>query len=78
MRWHRKEAQHKVHLIVRYAELSPKRSWRGPRSKDSGREVPEWLKCCFTSIETVGVLGTGAQDVHLDFHTASELCGGNS
>ena len=26
------------------------------------------LKCCFTSTETVGVLGTGAQDVHLDFH----------
>ena len=33
------------------------------------------LKCCFTSTETVGLLGTGAQDVHLDFHTAPELCG---
>ena len=33
----------------------------------------DWLKCCFTSTETVGLLGTGAQDVHLDFHTASEL-----
>ena len=31
------------------------------------------LKCCFTSTETVGSLGTGAQDVHLDFHTAPEL-----
>ena len=31
------------------------------------------LKCCFTSTETVGLLRTGAQDVHLDFHTASEL-----
>ena len=30
-------------------------------------------ECCFTSTETVGVLGTGAQDVHLDFHTAPEL-----
>ena len=31
---------------------------------------PEWLlKCCFTSTETVGLLGTGAQDVPLDFHT---------
>ena len=28
------------------------------------------LKCCFTSTETVGLLGTGAQDVHPDFHTA--------
>ena len=32
------------------------------------------LKCCFTFTETVGLLGTGAQDVHLDFHTAPELC----
>ena len=24
-----------------------------------------WLKCCFTSRETVGLLGAGAQDVHL-------------
>ena len=27
------------------------------------------MKCCFTSTETVGLLGTGAQDVRLDFHT---------
>ena len=32
------------------------------------------VECCFTSIETVGLLGTGAQDVHLNFHTAPELC----
>ena len=32
------------------------------------------LKCCFTSTETVGLLRTGAQDGHLDFHTAPELC----
>ena len=31
--------------------------------------------CCFTSTETVGLLWTGAQDVHLDFHTAPELRG---
>ena len=35
--------------------------------------LPKFLKCCFTSTETVGLLGTGAQDVHLDFHTAPEL-----
>ena len=35
-----------------------------------------WLvECCFTSTETVGLLSTGAQDVHLDFHTAPEQCG---
>ena len=35
-----------------------------------------WLmvECCFTSTETVGLLGAGAQDGHLDFHTAPELC----
>ena len=32
------------------------------------------LKCCFTSTEIVGLLGAGAQDGHLDFHTAPELC----
>ena len=32
------------------------------------------LKCCFTSTGTVGLLGTEAQDVHLDFHTVLELC----
>ena len=26
-----------------------------------------FFECCFTSTETVGLLGTGAQDVHLDF-----------
>ena len=34
-----------------------------------------WLvECCFTSTETVGLLGTGSQDGHLDFHTAPEVC----
>ena len=33
-----------------------------------------WLvDCCFTSTETVGLLGTETQDGHLDFHTAPEL-----
>ena len=31
------------------------------------------MKCCCTSTETVGLLGTGTQDVHLDIHTAPEL-----
>ena len=33
------------------------------------------VQCCFTSTGTVGLLGTGAQDGHLDFHTAPELWG---
>ena len=32
------------------------------------------LKCCFTSSETLDLLGTGAQDGHLCFHTAPVLC----
>ena len=33
-----------------------------------------WLvECCFTSTETVGPLGMGAQNGHLDFHTAPEF-----
>ena len=32
------------------------------------------MKCLFASTETVGLLGTGAQDGHLDFHTASSEC----
>ena len=32
------------------------------------------VECCFTSTETVGLLGTGALDGRLDFHTAPELC----
>ena len=31
------------------------------------------LKCYFMSTETIGLLGMGAQDVHLDFHIAPEL-----
>ena len=31
------------------------------------------VECCFTSAETVGLLGTGAQHGHLDFHTVPEL-----
>ena len=32
------------------------------------------VQCCFASTETIGLLGTGAQDGHLVFHTAPELC----
>ena len=38
-----------------------------------GIGVNSWLKCCFMSTEAIGLLVTGAQDIHLDFHTAPEL-----
>ena len=37
-----------------------------------GRGTQVVVECCFTSTETVGLLGTGAQDGHLDFHTPPE------
>ena len=53
-------------LATQHTETVPRRTVR-----DGG-----WLKCCFTSTETVGFfLGTEAQDAHLDFHTAPELSG---
>ena len=30
--------------------------------------------CTEICTETIGLLGTGAQDGHFDFHTAPELC----
>ena len=44
--------------------------------KEEGRKRKTWwfAECCFTSRDTVGLLGTGAQDGHLDFYTAPELC----
>ena len=38
------------------------------------RHILSLLKCCFTSTESVGLLGTGGQDAHLDFHTTPALC----
>ena len=37
------------------------------------QSLVELVECCFMSTETVGLLGTGAQDGHLNFHTAPEL-----
>ena len=37
---------------------------------DIGKSEAE---CCFTTTETIGLLGTGAQGGYLDFHTAPEL-----
>ena len=36
--------------------------------------VRSLMKCCFRSTETIGLLGMGAQDGQLDFHTAPEFC----
>ena len=35
--------------------------------------MEQWVECYFRSTETVGLLGTGAQDGHLGVHTAPEL-----
>ena len=48
-------------------------NWRhAERSYDMNGK--DWrMKCCFTSTVTVDLLGTGAQDVCFEFHTAPEL-----
>ena len=47
----------------------------GRGREESATPFISWLiDCFFTSTETVGLLGTGAQDGHLDFHAAPELC----
>ena len=60
------------------AAIETKTEWKSSSGADMLIEEPckagKWkCWCCFTSTETVGVLGTGAQDGHLDFHTAPEL-----
>ena len=47
--------------------------WTWMASMDASDAPALKLKCYFTSTETVGLLGTGAQDGHLDSHTAPEL-----
>ena len=49
------------------------RAWLSTPLLDVVRALVLWLKCCFTSTETLGLLGTETQDVHLDFHTVLEL-----
>ena len=45
-----------------------------PTRKSMHRKPPLWLSVALRpGTETVGLLRTGAQDVHLDFHTAPEL-----
>ena len=49
-------------------------TYKGVNKRSKTSHGRRWCWCCFTSTETVGLLGTGAQDVHLEFHTAPELC----
>ena len=58
--------------VCRRSSLPPEMLCRFKKKKKKSYKVG-WLKRCFTFTETVGLLGTGAQDGHLDFHTAPEL-----
>ena len=55
-------------------------SWHGMDEGWILQDEDEWcwwsrlVECCFTSTETVDLLGMGAQDGRLDFHTAPALC----
>ena len=56
-----------LHLII--SQLRTKCS-----SSNCPNHVNIVVECCYTSTETVGVLGTRAQDGHLNFYTAPEIC----
>ena len=62
-------------IPCRTGDSNPRQYHTWPRrSTDWAIPAPSWLvKCCFTSTETVDLLGTGAQDGHLDFHTVPEF-----
>ena len=66
-----KTKQNKKTATVQTAAPDPDRG--GRLAKMEFTRVLLKLKCCFTSTETVGLLGMGAQDGHLDFHTAPEF-----
>ena len=70
------ELGHRVmagHETEREARMCYNRKQKQRQSSPAFDLVTRLLKCRFTSTKTVGLLGTGAQDVHLDFHTAPEL-----
>ena len=50
-----------------------RRSLCGPLRSRCYNNYAFMVECCFTSTETVGLLGTGAQDGHLHFHTLVEV-----
>ena len=60
-----------VDLCVHFFPVQKKKE--NKNNKTFKQSLMLLLKCCFTSTETVGLLGTGAQDGHFDFHTAPEL-----
>ena len=60
--------QNRIHFTNRRSEMTF--CWQ-VRCSDFDMLLAEVF--CFTSTETFGLLGTGAQDGHLHFHTASEL-----
>ena len=63
------------HLWLELRLYTPQWGTADAEIKVPSVQAPELkLTCCFTSTETVGLFGTGAQDGHLDFHTAPKLC----
>ena len=63
---------HRNRRLIR--DGSPGRTPRLSHNSEALRIGAFIVQCCFTYTETVGLIGTGTQDGHLDFHTALELC----
>ena len=63
---------------LKISELSATEKMRATHTRETGREI---FKCCFSYVhrdhEVYLRRGRGAQDDHLDFYTAPELCQSN-
>ena len=59
--------------VVLVGRVSPQVLLTEWLAQSTGLSKLQLVKCCFTSTVTVGFLGTGAQDVHLNIHKAPEL-----
>ena len=60
---------------LKISEPSAAEKMTATHTRETGREKI-FVKCCFTSTET-SETRRGAQDDHVDFHTAPELCRSN-
>ena len=59
---------HEHYKVVAWSRL-----WAHPIEINSSTQIFMSVECCFTSTETLGLLGMGARDSHLNFHTAPQL-----
>ena len=67
--WVKQVTPYQRGFVTPYQRGGPQNDRQVPDADRQGLVV----ECCFTATETVGLLGTGGQDGHHDFHTVPEL-----